>query len=75
MFGGHTKHWQEVGEINERLKGLAQEEKVTYIDLYAHFVDPSTGKMRTEYTNDGLHLLGKGYKKWVEIVKPYVIKK
>ena len=23
-------------------------------------------------TNDGLHLLGKGYLKWVEIVKPYV---
>ena len=75
MFGGHTKHWQEVGEINERLKVLAQEEQAIYIDLYAHFVDPATGKMRTEYTNDGLHLLGKGYRKWAEIVKPYVLKK
>ena len=26
-------------------------------------------------TNDGLHLLGKGYLKWVEIVKPYVNEK
>ena len=26
--------------------------------------------MNTTYTNDGLHLLGKGYLKWVEIVKP-----
>lgn len=28
--------------------------------------------MDTAYTNDGLHLLGKGYLKWVEIVKPYI---
>ncbi|MDY4665542.1 MAG: sialate O-acetylesterase, partial [Prevotella sp.] len=25
-----------------------------------------------EYTNDGLHLLGKGYLKWVEVLKPYL---
>lgn len=75
MFDGHTARWQEVKKINEGLARLAEEEKVTYIDLYSHFVDPETGKMRIEYTNDGLHLLGKGYLKWVEIVKPYVTKK
>lgn len=31
--------------------------------------------MNIEYTNDGLHLLGKGYLKWVDIVKPYINKK
>lgn len=31
--------------------------------------------MNTTYTNDGLHLLGKDYLKWVEIVKPYIGKK
>ena len=50
-------------------------EKATYIDLYSHFVDEKTGKMNIEYTNDGLHLLGKGYLKWVDIVKPYINKK
>ncbi len=54
---------------------LASQENVTYIDLYSHFVEPVTGKMRTEYSNDGLHLLGKGYKLWVEIIRPYVLKK
>ncbi|GAE20250.1 N-Acetylneuraminate cytidylyltransferase [Bacteroides pyogenes DSM 20611 = JCM 6294] len=38
-------------------------------------MDGATGKMKAEYTNDGLHLLGKGYLKWVEIVKPYVNKR
>lgn len=75
MFGGHTKHWQMIGEINEKLMILADQENVTYIDLYSHFVDPITGKMKTEYSNDGLHLLGKGYKMWAEIIRPYVLKK
>ena len=75
MFNGHTSRSQVVPEINEGLKKLAAQEKVTFIDLYSQFVDPSTGKMNINYTNDGLHLLGKGYLKWIEIVKPYVTKK
>lgn len=75
MFGGHTRHWQMVRVINEKLMDLANQEKVTYVDLYSHFVDPASGKMKIEYSNDGLHLLGKGYKLWVEIVKPYVLEK
>ncbi len=75
MFKGHTSRWQVVPEINEGLARLAEKEGVTYIDLYSHFIDKATGKMNTAYTNDGLHLLGKGYLKWVEIVKPYIRKK
>lgn len=75
MFGGHTKHWKMIREINEKLEQLARAEKVIYVDLYSHFVDPSTGKMNIEYSNDGLHLLGKGYVKWCEILKPYVLRK
>ena len=28
--------------------------------------------MSPEYTSDGLHRLGKGYLKWVEVLKPYL---
>lgn len=72
MFNGHTSRWQVVPEINKGLVRLAADHGVKYIDLYSHFIDNTTGKMNIEYTNDGLHLLGKGYKKWVGIVKPYV---
>lgn len=75
MFQGHTSRWQVIPEINKGLIRLAAEEGATYIDLYSHFVDEKTGKMNINYTNDGLHLLGKGYMKWVEIVKPYMKKK
>lgn len=74
-FGDHTSRWNIVPEINKGLVALAKKEKVVYIDLYSHFVDEKTGKMNINYTNDGLHLLGKGYLKWVDIVKPYVTKK
>lgn len=75
MFNGHTTRWKEVKEINDGLKALAHKEHLTYVDLYSSFVDEETGKMNINYTNDGLHLVGKGYMKWVEIVKPYVIEK
>lgn len=75
MFGGHTKHWRMIPEINAKIKQLADKQQVTYIDLYSHFVDEKTGKMNPEYSNDGLHLLGKGYLVWRDIVQPYVDKK
>lgn len=75
MFQGHTSRWQVIPEINKGLARLAEEKGATYIDLYSHFLDEKTGKMNIDYTNDGLHLLGKGYLKWVEIVKPYINKK
>lgn len=71
-FNGHTSRWQTVPEINKGLKTFAEKEQLTYIDLYSHFVDNETGKMNIDYTNDGLHLLGKGYLKWIKIIKPYV---
>lgn len=74
-FKGHTSRWIEVRKINEGLIRLAEKEKLTYIDLYSHFVDERTGKMNIDYTNDGLHLLGKGYLKWAKIVKPYITEK
>lgn len=75
MFSGHTSRWQVVKQINDLLKPLAEKEGATYIDLYSHFVDGDTGKMNPQYTNDGVHLLGKGYLLWRDIVKPYVNEK
>ena len=70
-FAGHTSRWQEIRTINAGLERLATEEKIAYIDLYSRFADEE-GKMKIEYTNDGLHLLGKGYLLWREIVQPYI---
>lgn len=72
LFEGHTSRGQLVPQINAGLQEVAQTTGAVYIDLYTSFVDPATGKMNTAYTNDGLHLLGKGYLKWRDLVRPYI---
>ena len=73
MFQGHTAHYTEIPIANEKIRALAERENVTFIDLYSRFVIPATGKINPALTNDGLHLLGVGYKLWGEIVRPYVL--
>ena len=68
MFNGHTSRWQQVAGINELLKAVAKEEAVTYIDLYSHFATKE-GKMNPQYSNDGLHINGEGYKLWRQVIE------
>ena len=72
MFKGHTSRGEVVLEINRLLQEKAVEGRFTYIDLHSHFRNEEDGKMNPEYSNDGLHLLGKGYLLWMQIVLPYV---
>ena len=72
MFGDHTKHWKEIKPLNKELESLAKIKNIEYIDLFSEFVEPGTEIMNPLYTNDGLHLMGEGYAKWVEVVKPYI---
>ncbi len=60
----------EIIALNNRLKGLANEFKYKYIDLYSIF---STKNQLTElYTNDGIHLNGIGYLTWKQAISEYV---
>ena len=58
-------------ETNKRFEALAEKHGIVWIDLYSRFVGPD-GKMKKEYTNDGLHLLGAGYIVWRDAVIGYV---
>lgn len=59
-------------EINDRLKDIAVNNGAVYIDLWPVLADSITGKMHKEFTTDGLHLSGAGYKAWAEAVRPFV---
>ncbi len=72
MFEGHTQHSRIIAPLNEQLREMARCSAVTFIDLYSHFVNPGSDRLDTLYSNDGLHLMGEGYLKWAEIVKPYL---
>ena len=71
-FLGHMNRQKDIAALNAKIKAVAARYGVTYIDVYKSLVLPSTDVMNPEYTNDGLHLLGKGYLKWVEVLKPYL---
>lgn len=71
-FSGHMDRQKKIPVLNAKIKAVAARHGVTYIDVYKSLVTPSTDVMNPEYTNDGLHLLGKGYLKWVEVLKPYL---
>lgn len=71
IFKDHMKP-ELIKEINNQFKILAREHKVTFIDLYSHFVEKGTDKLATKYTNDGLHLMAEGYFLWRDIVLPYL---
>ena len=70
-FNGHTSQWKRIPIINESIRNIAQNEGVTYIDLFSSFVDKE-GKMNKDLTNDGLHLLGQGYEIWKKVILPYL---
>ena len=60
-----------VVEANVLLEQMARRQGVTWINLYPLFVDDQ-GRLREDLTNDGLHLMGKGYLIWRDAIKPYI---
>lgn len=62
----------QVPEINVKLKALARNWNLTYIDLFSLFVEPNTHRMRAYLTIDGLHLLEEGYKIWRKELERYL---
>ena len=60
-----------VVEANALLEKVARRQGVSWINLYPLFVDDQ-GRLRADLTNDGLHLMGKGYLIWRDAIRPYI---
>lgn len=71
LFSGQTTRWRDIPVTNNLLQQVAEDEGVIYIDLFSLFADEE-GKMDIKYSNDGLHLTGKGYLLWRDAVKRYL---
>ncbi len=77
-FNNEVREWkllkgrdQVVVDGNRLLEQVARRQGVTWINLYPLFVDEN-GRLKAEYTNDGLHLMGPAYLVWRDAVAPYV---
>ena len=63
-------HYNKEGHIqtlNAALKEMSRTEGFEVIDLHPHFVD-ETGKLKKEYSWDGVHLTLAGYHQWAEVL-------
>ena len=58
-------------EANRLLEQVARRQRVTWINLYPLFADDQ-GRLRADLTNDGLHLMGKGYLIWRDALRPHL---
>lgn len=60
-----------VKEFNEHIKGIADSRGLKYVDLWNVLAD-ANGSLKKEYTNDGLHLTGAGYRAWTGYIEKYL---
>ena len=71
-FSTHTSRTPLVKDINQRLKNICPKLGATYVDLFSELKNPNDDMLNPLYTNDGLHLLGEGYKAWLRVILPYL---
>lgn len=62
---------QTIIDFNRKIAEIAEKRGLKYIDLFPALSD-SEGRLRREFTNDGLHLNGPGYKAWTKAITEFV---
>lgn len=70
-----SRNSQHIPTINQALYNLSiakYKDKITFIDLYPHFLDSSGLYLDVQYSIDGLHLSSSGYKVWANILNQYL---
>lgn len=72
-FGKFERHCSKTEDIiwmNRKLHDFCSQSTCNYVDLFSGFKNTENNYMNPAYTNDGLHLTGRGYLAWSEIVGP-----
>lgn len=65
------KNNENIKKLNIQIKSLAESLDYTYVDLFSLTVDDN-GYLRSDYSDDGLHLNNRGYEVWTSLLKPYL---
>lgn len=60
-----------IRKFNERIRAIADANGAVYVDLWPFLAD-ADGNLKREYTNDGLHLNGRGYRVWTDGIRQLV---
>ncbi len=68
QFKNHYNKDVHIATINAALKNIAAQYGLTLIDIHPHFMD-GEGRLRKDFTEDGLHLNAAGYQHWARMLK------
>lgn len=63
---------QKIVDLNAKIKELTQVFSFQYINLFPAFLDKNN-QLDIQYTSDGVHLNGRGYLVWKELIEKYVV--
>lgn len=58
-------------QVNQLIKSLAATFGHQYIDLFSSFANKNN-QLDAQYTQDGVHLNGKAYQIWAQVILPYL---
>lgn len=64
-----TKNNEQIIALNAEIELLSREYDCIYIDLFSALLDES-GYLRSDCSDDGLHLNANGFKIWADILRP-----
>lgn len=67
----NRKFAERIHALNARYHTIAQERGATFVDLFPVF-DDGTGQIRSDFSEDELHLNGLGYAAWRAVLAPLV---
>lgn len=71
LSGSESRKNDDINEINEKLKEYCDDNNITYINTHDRLTDED-GKLKEEYTDDGLHLSEEGYEVVTDEIMKYL---
>jgi lysophospholipase L1-like esterase len=72
LLTSNSTNVNKVKKLNEFLIKLCSSKKLTFIELFQHFVNDKN-ELRPELTYDGIHLNSDGYQIWARLLNPYLL--
>ena len=64
---------QQIRQLNEQLRELCTPPHCEFVDVWSAFADP-TGSLDSALSSDGVHLNGRGYARWAEVLRSVLIR-
>lgn len=64
---------EDIDALNRGIKALAAQRQLHWIDVRP-VVSDAQGRLSASFTHDGIHLNGLGYRRWADVLRPYLQK-